>query len=433
MTTTSALPVTERGYQTDATSSWWGTIEQEHEETPELRWPESVAVYDRMRTDAQVQSVLRGFNLPIIRADWWIDGTGCRDEVTRQIADDLGLPVQGDEASRRRLRTKHRFSWTEFVRLTQLQYVFGHAVFEPVYSIDAGRARLRKLAYRPPRTISRWNVARDGGLVSVQQQGTRSPIPVDRLVVYVSEREGGNWMGRSLLRSAYRYDLLKTRMLRTQAQAGERQGMGVPVYIGPDFSQNTTLDAAQIQALQQADLTAGLAIAQQMRAGENSGAAIPFGAKVRLVGVEGQLPDLDKQIRYYDEQIARSMLLHFLNLGSETGSWALGTTFAEFFALSLQAVADQLADVTNAHVIEDLVDANWGPDEPAPRLVHEEIGSKSPATAEAIRALIDCGAVTADLVTEQHLRQRFGLPPLAGERPDPTNTTNSSTQEVPHA
>ena len=53
------------------------------------------------------------------------------------------------------------------------------------------------------------------------------------------------------------------------------------------------------------------------------------------------------------------MLAHFLNLGTETGSWALGSTFADFFTQSLNAVAEQVCDVVQQHVIEDLVDLNW--------------------------------------------------------------------------
>jgi hypothetical protein len=60
-----------------------------------------------------------------------------------------------------------------------------------------------------------------------------------------------------------------------------------------------------------------------------------------LVGVDGDLPDADTPIRYHDEQIARAVLAHFLNLGTQTGSWALGTTFADFFTLSLQSVASR--------------------------------------------------------------------------------------------
>jgi hypothetical protein len=56
-------------------------------------------------------------------------------------------------------------------------------------------------------------------------------------------------------------------------------------------------------------------------------------------GCDGTLPSTDEPIRYHDEQIARAVLAHFLNLGTETGSWALGSTFANFFTDSLNAVA----------------------------------------------------------------------------------------------
>lgn len=44
--------------------------------------------------------------------------------------------------------------------------------------------------------------------------------------------------------------------------------------------------------------------------------------------MSGDLPDTDAPIKYHDEQIARAVLAHFLNLGTQTGSWALGSTFA---------------------------------------------------------------------------------------------------------
>ena len=149
-----------------------------------------------------------------------------------------------------------------------------------------------------------------------------------------------------------------------------------------------------------------------MPTGENchSGASIPSGAKLTLRGVEGDLPDTDKPIRYHDEQIARAVLAHFLNLGTETGSWALGSTFADFFAGSLQASALHLADVTQQHVIDDLIDLNWGEGEPAPRLVFDEIGASSPATAEAINLLVEAGVLTPDDTLEDHIRQTRGLP-----------------------
>ena len=253
---------------------------------------------------------------------------------------------------------------------------------------------------------------RDGGLVAVYQHpaagSKEARMGVERLAVYVNEREGGNWLGQSLLRPAYKYWLLKDRLLRVQAQTVDRNGMGVPVYEGSKLPD--TVSGEDRTKREQDELGEGLKLAKGFRSGDNSGASIPNGAKLAMKGVEGTLPDADKPIRYYDEQIARGVLAHFLNLGTETGSWALGSTFADFFTLSLQTVAMQIADTTTQHVIEDLVDVNWGPSEPAPRLVFEEIGSRHPATAEAIKALIDCGAIKADQKLDDHLRTTYGLP-----------------------
>jgi hypothetical protein len=410
---------TEIGYQAGASGFW--VSPDEEEQTPELRWPRSVEVYDAMRRqDAQVGSVLRAVTLPIRRTQWRVDPAGARPEVARLVAEDLGLPLLGaDPVEDRPRRSRDRFSFAEHLRLALLMLPFGHSVFEQVYRIDdAGMARLRKLGWRPPRTLSKIDVAADGGLVAITQAGLVGKdrtMGVERLVVYVNDREGGNWLGQSLLRPAYKFWLLKDRLLRVQVQAVDRNGMGVPVYEGADFTGVTDPEARQ--RLETADLAEGLKMTKAFRSGENAGAAVPNGAKLTLKGVDGTLPDADAPIRYYDEQIARAVLAHFLNLGTETGSWALGTTFADFFTLSLQTVALQVADVLNQHVVEDLVDINFGPDEQAPLVVFDEIGSRSPVTAEAIKSLIDCGALTPSEDLEQFLRTTFGLPKPKPKQP----------------
>ncbi len=112
--------------------------------------------------------------------------------------------------------------------------------------------------------------------------------------------------------------------------------------------------------------------------------------------MQGTLPDIDAFVRYHDEQIARSALGHFLNLGTQTGSWALGSTFADFFTLSLQAVAEIVRDTATAHIVEDIVDVNFGPTVPAPRIMFAEIGSR---TSELDRAREAAGVASdADLV-----------------------------------
>jgi len=404
--TATVAPITEVGYATSATE-WWSDLDEE--ETPELRWPHNIEVYDRMRRqDAQITSVLRAMTLPIRRTKWRIDPNGASPEVAQRVADDLGLPLVGAENSPV-LRTRDRFSWSEHLRLSLLMLPFGHSVFEQQYRIDeAGMARLRKLAWRPPKTISRVDVAPDGGLVAIHQHNAKEPMKVNRLVVYVNDREGGNWLGQSILRPAYKNWLLKDRALRVQAQTLDRNGMGVPVYKGSKIHDSVT--GEDRISRENKELDAGLKLARGIRSGDNSGGSIPHEAELELKGVTGTLPDADKPIRYYDEQIARAVLAHFLNLGTETGSWALGSTFADFFTLSLQTLAMQIADTATQHIIEDIVDVNWGVNEPAPRLVFEEIGSRHAPTAEAIKMLIDCGAIKADQKLDDFLRTVYGLP-----------------------
>lgn len=403
--TTPAAPVRELGY-TNAFAGWWQSPPTQ-EVTPELQWPTSVLIYDRMRRqDAQVASVLRAVTLPIRRTTWRIDPGNARPEVVELVAADLGLPVVGAPAARL-LRTKDRFSWAEHLRLSLLMLVYGHSFFEQVYRIDSsGFARLRKLAWRPPLTISAIHVATDGGLESIEQYSASAtgnkPIPVNRLVAYVHDREGGDWVGTSLLRPAYKHWLIKDRLLRVQAQTIDRNGMGVPLYKGAENEQS---------------LEKGSELAKAWRSGDACGAAVPFGADLVLRGVEGNLPDADPAIRYHDEQIARAVLAHFLNLGTQTGSWALGTTFADFFTFSLQTLAEQIADVANAHVVEDLVDVNFGEGEPAPKLVFDEIGSRRDATADAIKMLIDAGAIFPDRQLEEFIRLAYGLPPKDSPTP----------------
>lgn len=392
-------PVAEIGHAGPSSGSgaWWLS---QLEETPELQWPSSTQVYSRMRRqDAQITSVLRAVTLPVRRTPWRIDPQRARDEVVELVAQDLGLPVVGRGAvSEAPTRTRGRFSWSEHLQWALLCVQYGHMFFEQVYTFDEKqRARLRKLAPRMPHTLSKISVARDGGLESIEQLGVANPIPVSRLVAYVHEREGGDWTGTSLLRPAYKHWLIKDKLLRVQATTIERNGMGVPVYEAGPSDQQEQLDK-------------GKAIATSYKAGSASGAAIPHGAKLNLLGVSGNIPPADPAIKYHDEQIGRAVLAHFLNLGSQTGSWALGSTFADFFVMSLQTLAQTVADVATQHIVEDLVDLNFGTKEPAPRIVFDEIGSRQSAVADALKILVEAGLLVPDLSLERAVRQSYGLP-----------------------
>lgn len=413
----------ERGHGQSMT--WWQYLADD-DPTPELRWPHSIEVYDRMRKqDAQVRSVLRAVTLPVQQARWRLHPGDAPDDVVQFVATNLGLPVVGQsDAPPPVPRERDRFSWNQHVQWALLSTAYGHMFFEQVYRLDGGRAYLRKLAPRWPQTIQEIKTADDGGLNAIVQRPLIKPgrvnvdpieIGVERLVAYVYEREGGRWTGSSLLRPAYKHWLLKDNGLRTWAQTVERNGMGVPHYTAAE---------------DETSLAAGTTLARSYRAGAAAGGAGPNGSRMELLGVQGQLPNIGDFVRYQDTMIAASVLAQFMNLGQAqgTGSYALGASFIDFFIMSLQSLAQMIADTATQHVVEDLVDTNFGEAVPAPHVTFDPIGQNPAAVVGALQQLIAAGAIFPDPALDAFVRTLVGLPPKA---PLPNAVTPAGAAEPP--
>lgn len=392
---------------------WWDLTEQ----VPDLRWPMSLVVYSRMpREDARVWSLLSAIKLPIRRTKFWIDPNGAEDRVVEFVARDLGLPIKRDNGGDRNKptvgRQRDRFSWKTHLNEALSHLRYGHSVFEQVYRYDEndGLLHLRKLAPRPQFTIQSFDVARDGGLNAIVQDDTANAwhprpnnavrIPVSRLVVYRNEPEPGVWIGSSLLRPSYKHWLLKDELMRIEAAAARRNGIGVPVATTNEDDKRSDKKLAEYEQ-----------IAARFRGGMSAGAALPYGAKLEILGVQGNLPDLRQAIEYHDKQIALAGLAHFLNL-DKGGSYALASVQADTFVQSVQAIAEDVLDVANQHVVEDMVDVNFGVDVGVPLLVCDEIGSRQDATAAALNLLVQAGLLDPDDALKAFIRQQLGAPPV---------------------
>jgi hypothetical protein len=397
----------------------WQSFVDFYERTPELIWPRSVQTFTGMRHDSQVEALHAGTALPIRRYKWMIDPNGARPDGVAKFSEDTGLPVKGEDAKPQR-RIRDRFSWQTTLRHILLAPLYGHMYFEQVgYIGDDGLWHLKKLAPRMPDTIQDIMVAEDGGLVGIKQMTglTDKPIPVDRLVAFIWDKEGANWAGRSMLRSIFKDFIIKDRLIRVMAQMFERNGMGMPVIEAPPNASDP-----QIKQLTR--------LAMSWRAGEQGGAAIPNGAHMTLQGVQGTLPDILGGIRARDEAMARRFLMMFMQLGqTETGSRALGGEFIDWFALAQEAVADWVVDVFTSHVIEDYWDWNFGEGEAlAPRLTYDRDEDTQLPVADLV-GLIDSGAVVVDEELEAALREKYDLPQRAegdqappGPAPQPAPT-----------
>lgn len=404
-----------------------GYIVEDLDLNVDLRFPASAVVYDRMgHEDGQVVSVIRAIVQAIVSANRSLVGDGVRPEVMAFVSSELGLDLNEGRARRRRNGIVHRKHRRESAT-GMLRY--GFMPFEQTYDVgpanpgqpeDTERdtrigtklyAHLSRLNSRNPRTLMEIRTTEGGSLSGIVQEprpGTVAPhgvfIPASQLVMYVFEQEGADWTGNSALRGAYKHWLIKDALIRVGAQVVERNGMGVPVV------EHETGHRGQ-----------ALALARAFRAGSESGATIERGKmSVTLMGVTGNVVDGLPWVKYHDESIGRSLLAMLLNLGHDNGARALGQTFADLLAEFINSINVELDEVDTEHIIRDLVELNYGPDEPYPVLRTESVSAESTPTAEALKALKDCGLLTYDPVLEADIRRRYTLPAMAeGAAPAP--------------
>lgn len=400
----------------------WTKWVDNDEYVPELIWPNSVRTYERMRSDTQLSALYQATALAIRRFKWSIDPNGADEAMVTKLSKDYNLPILGEKVNNR-LRAKRRFAFYEHMRKALYAGIYGHYYFEQVGTIAAdGYWHLRKLAERPPRTIEDFRVADDGGLISIIQNVSKTraswsmdmpEIPIDRLVGYVWEQEGANWVGRSWFRDCYKNWLIKDRLLRIDAVNHERAG-GVP-YIEAHPGA-TTEEIRQLNEM-----------AKGFRIGDTSGGAVPAGANLNIA--KGTNSSVVDSIRYHDESMARSFMLMVMQLGqTQTGSRALGSTFIDFWAHGLAAIATWFADTFNEHVIEDDIDWNFGEDvDQVPRLSYEY---DPEFVVQDLAKAIDSKLIVVDDELEAYARKEMGLPekdtatarpiPVAGFNPDGT-------------
>ncbi len=420
MATQSEVPTAERGYVNAGygTGPGWGrgVPDDQAEETAAWVWPESVRTATRMRRNGTVGMIYRAVTGPICRPGVFaLDPQDADPARVAELADNLDLPVLGADR-RPPLRRRGRFSFSEHRRLALLKLLYGHMAFEQVVDAEVlaatGMARLRKLSPRFPRTIAEITVARDGGLESITQYaiGTErpEPIPVAWLVWYAHEREGASWQGTSMFRDVYGNWLRLDRLLRARAYLMERQSSGMPVGMAAPGSTQDEIDVMRD-------------IAVASRAGDQSGVGIPAGSSLTFEGVRGTLPDIGAAIADERAQMADAAMAAFLRLGTAeaSGNRALGETFVDQFAASVDSVAGDLADVFTGHVIEDLWDWNYGPEDPAPALVTRPVDAERDIDPKDLVELVKAGVVVADSSLEdlQRARYRLGRRVIPAESP----------------
>lgn len=373
----------------------------------ELRFPRSVAIYDKMRrTDGQVKAALLAITLPVLSLEWDIEPHRSINPETGEAGD----PAPQDQEIARFIRSDllegMSAPWRRVLREILGMLWAGFWIVEPVWETrEDGLVHLRKLGSRLPSSVFRWQIARDGGLEGIVQRavnpatGAQEVIPINArdLILYVHEKEGADWSGISVLRSAYKHWYMKDWLYRIGVINTERGG-GFPVISLPPDATPADLDAAHN-------------VGESVHIHERAYVIEPPGWRFRLETGVTRMADVMSQVQHHDHKIASNILAQFMDLGvGESGSRALAGEFIDLFLMALENVITNIEDTTNHHLIKPWVDWNWQV-AGYPKLRAQNIrGFNVRRMGTILRMLADGQLVVPDEPLESFLRKAMGLP-----------------------
>ena len=397
----------------------------------------AVRQYEKMiRSDGQVRGLLNAMEWPIKEARWTIEAPQDKDlqagqtqNKAQEVADFVRQNLMGGLEWRTVRGGYASQSWQDVVGICLGMLSFGCKVGELVHRVDGSKLRLRKIADREPLTYYRWHtdpsvvdpslpagVYDDGEtLQAVQQYGYRgskfiTPIlPVDKILRITFGQRGANFWGLPPTRVMYPDWFVKSSLKRIDAIACERTSLGVPVILLPPGA------SAQ-------DKTTAYNFVTQLAAHQKTGLTLPNGAEFKIVGTEGHLKEIIPSMEYADMQMARSVNAMFMNIGGQKGMGsgrAQSESQTNFFALGLQATADQICDTLRNDVVRPLVAMNFGEDAPVPVLKAANVQARSIEQLSGIvKDLADSGAMVSDVAMVNQNRRELGYPDLTTDKLD---------------
>lgn len=357
-------------------------------------------IYDEMRrSDSTVHQLLWAVKYPILGCDWFVEPASDSKE---------------DEDIAQFVRTNlfEILKWKKCLEEALTFLDFGHAVqemvFEPQDVDGVLRVVLSKLGFRKQTTILNWATDNDQpGITQYTVTNGTVSIPDKKLVRYTLQQEGDNYMGISILRSAYKHWFYKDKYYKIDAIGYERQAVGVPYAKYPASGAGKT-EKDEVKSL-----------LRNMRSNQEAYMLSPISWEVGFMdmGARGT-KDVNPGIDHHDTQILKTGFAQFFALGatkSGSGSRAVSADHSKFFELAEEAVADIITEVLNDVVIKTLVDLNFTVTE-YPKIGHGGIGDEDiQVLSDAISKFVAASALKARPEDENMVRKMVGWPELTEE------------------
>ncbi len=316
----------------------------------DLRGRQGSRTYRSMRLDdSHIRGLRRAQNLPLVQATAQIDPAD-PDDPDAVAKADLVREVLIDD-----------YPWRSFVSDTMLALDYGFAPFEIIWYRDQASGYLRcYLELRPTSSIAVEDIhINNGGIDHVVQRpidGGERTIPGEKLVWFCHDKEGASFQGTPILRSMYRPWKIK-RDLEMDLPSAVRRLAGIP-----DITYTGTLPTEAKRTLEEIGERIGLSADGFSLHGDN--------VSVQLLTGNANVGDILEAIRYCNRELSATCQAQVFDLGTTTGSWALGKTLNDLFANGVQAEAKYREDVLNASggVIHQLVAYNFPRDDNRPTL-----------------------------------------------------------------
>lgn len=363
--------------------------------------------YTRMMNDAGVDVSMRAAKTPILGADFFVDpysdsqqDIDIADFVWNNIAEGMSAPFLNS--------------------LEDILHFFedGYAVLEKVYENrtwtpkrQGGNGKtytmLKKLAVRPPSTITDIEYDNNGGPLKLKQNAVQADksvaekeLDISKLLIFTFNRTGGDLTGKSLLRTAYPHWYYKTHFYKIDAIQKERHALGVPKgLLKPGYT------AADKNILRN--------LLKNLRSNEESFMVLTPNVDVEFAEMKGHLVNVIESADHHNIQILMNVMVQFLALGVESkgGGRATGGSQTDIYMKALKYVANYIVDVINMYLIPELVVWNF-PTTNFPKLQVRNIGETRDLQmlGSALGNLYSQGAITTDRDTEQWIRKIFDMP-----------------------
>lgn len=340
---------------------------------------------DMLKVDGKAQTLESVLSLPLRNAPHYITQGRSRTVVYDRIRNILGYSGTGGG-----METPMNLIIAQMCNAQ----VYKKAFFEKCWTEMFDGVGYKKVAWRPPATCAIERDIKTGGFLGFRQMPIRledtdeKRFESQRAFVYIHGSHRDPMEGVSDLQITQWCFKTKQKIRFLWYQFLEGQALPKTIVKGEQTAANNA--AKKIIGLRQGGV---VGIDEQLDVSplESSGrGAAEFKAAMS----------------WLDGEASSSVLAGFTDLGamaaSGTGSFALSKDQTDFFLMSRQATAKEMADYINQYLIADLVYWNFGPDEIAPRF---EFGPIAQDDASSAISLLTATAQTP--VNQSVLPQEF--------------------------